>query len=491
MSIRLFFDNYKFYTNNSILFYFIKKGSVLVKKNKNNEQFKRLFRLFLAGILILSQTAVFAYIWHNYYNAGIVLPFERRGHWMVYALHSVILAVFLHSFDGIKYGRFKKSNVMISQALASFFTLFITYFQIVLMSAGFVNPVPLLACFGINLVIILVMTLVGDFWFTKLFPAKKIIVVYDKYSPDIFLLKLKTRPDKFLIKEVINISEGIEKIEDSAKEAQGVILYDIHAEARNKLLKICFENDIRAYATTKISDVLVRGAECIHIFDTPLLLYRNQGMTIEQRFIKRLMDIVVSSILLVITSPFLLLSAIMIKLYDGGPVFFRQERATINGKVFRIHKFRSMIVDAEKDGAPKPTVDGDPRITPIGKFLRATRLDELPQLIDILVGNMSLVGPRPERIEHVKQYTEDIPEFQYRLKVRGGLAGYAQLYGKYNTSPYDKLQLDLMYIQNYSLLLDIRMLLMTVKIMFMKESTDGFTQEESNKINEKSKDEEK
>ncbi len=123
--------------------------------------------------------------------------------------------------------------------------------------------------------------------------------------------------------------------------------------------------------------------------------------------------------------------------------------------------------------------------------MRATRLDELPQLIDILVGNMSLVGPRPERIEHVKQYTEDIPEFQYRLKVRGGLTGYAQLYGKYNTSPYDKLQLDLMYIQNYSLLLDIRMLLMTVKIMFMKESTDGFTQEESNKINEKSKDEEK
>ena len=214
-------------------------------------------------------------------------------------------------------------------------------------------------------------------------------------------------------------------------------------------------------------------------------------MTIEQRIVKRAMDIVVSLLLLIITSPLLLISALAIKLYDGGPVFFRQERATINGRLFQIHKFRSMIVDAEKDGAPIPTTEGDPRITPIGKILRATRLDELPQLIDILVGDMSLVGPRPERIEHVKQYTEEIPEFQYRLKVRGGLTGYAQLYGKYNTTPYDKLQLDLMYIQNYSLLLDIRMLLMTVKIMFMKESTDGFTEENSKKINEKSKEDAK
>ena len=145
-----------------------------------------------------------------------------------------------------------------------------------------------------------------------------------------------------------------------------------------------------------------------------------------------------------------------------------------------------MIVDAEKDGA-KPAEKNDSRITPVGKFLRATRLDELPQLVDILVGNMSFVGPRPERIEHIKQYTEEISEFSYRLKVRGGLTGFAQLYGKYNTTPYDKLQLDLMYIENYSIFLDIKLLLMTIKIMFMKESTEGFTKEKSEKINKKSK----
>ena len=150
-----------------------------------------------------------------------------------------------------------------------------------------------------------------------------------------------------------------------------------------------------------------------------------------------------------------------------------------------------MIVDAEKDGAPKPAEDFDPRITPVGRVLRATRLDELPQLFDILVGNMSLVGPRPERIEHIKQYTEEIPEFQFRLKVRGGLTGYAQLYGKYNTTPYDKLQLDLMYIQNYSFFLDIRLILTTIKIMFLKESTEGFTKEDSEKITKKSEEETK
>ena len=228
----------------------------------------------------------------------------------------------------------------------------------------------------------------------------------------------------------------------------------------------------------------MRGAEIVHLFDTPLLLYRNIGLTVEQRFLKRAFDIVVSAVMLLLTSPFLLISAVAIKLYDGGPVFFRQARGTIGGKIFYIHKFRSMIVDAEKDGISHPAEEADPRITPVGKILRASRLDELPQLIDILMGNMSLVGPRPERIEHIKQYTEEIPEFQYRLKVRGGLTGYAQLYGKYNTSPYDKLQLDLMYIQNYSFLLDLRLIFMTVKIMFMKESTEGFTKESVDKISD-------
>lgn len=441
---------------------------------RNREQFKRLFRLFLTAILVTAHTFMFACTWITSYNDHIVLPFVERGNWFIYALYALLLLTFLHSFDAIKYGRYRKSNLIISQTLAVLFTSFFSYLIIVLLSAGFVTVIPLLIMTVTNVAVSFCFTLIGDFWFGKVFTSNKTLIIFDEYSPDVFIEKLKCRKDKFVLKQVINVSEGLEKIEEAMYDAQAVIIFDVHAEMRNKLLKVCFEHNVRAYSTTKISDVLVRGAECIHLFDTPLLLYRNNGMTVEQRFIKRTMDIVVSLLMLIVASPFMLASAIAIKLYDGGPVFFRQERATINGKVFRIHKFRTMVVDAEKEGKPMPAIDNDPRITPVGKILRASRLDELPQLFDILAGNMSLVGPRPERVEHVEAYTKEVPEFQYRLKVRGGLTGYAQLYGKYNTPPYDKLQLDLMYIQNYSLLLDIKLLLMTVKIMFIKESTDGF-----------------
>jgi len=198
-----------------------------------------------------------------------------------------------------------------------------------------------------------------------------------------------------------------------------------------------------------------------------------------RHFFKRFLDIFLSFLGIIVLALPMLIFAIVIKIDSPGPVFFKQKRSTLNGRVFTIHKFRSMIVDAEKDGNPIPATEADPRITPVGKILRLTRMDELPQLIDILMGDMSLVGPRPERIEHTRKYTRDIPEFPCRLKVRGGLTGLAQLYGKYNTTPYDKLQLDLMYIQQYSLWLDIRLLFMTLKVIFIKESTEGFTEEKS------------
>lgn len=457
-------------------------------KNKN-EQFKKILRFsFLVAITIM-EILVFAYTWLTEYNNHIALPFVQRGHWFFYAIYALMFSIFLHSFDGYKYGTYRKSNIITAQILATVGTLFITYLQIVLLSAEFVTVLPLLQALVVDVFVIVLIAIIGDRVIKKVFPPKKTIIIYDQYSPDAFMNKVAFRNDKFDVKEIVNVDVGFEELEKIIMQAESVIIYDVHSEKRNKILKICFENDIRAYTTTKVSDILVRGAEKLHIFDTPLLLYRNIGLTFEQRLLKRTLDIVVSAIMLVLTSPFLIMSAFLIKAYDGGPVFFRQARGTIGGKIFYIHKFRSMIVDAEKDGAPHPAEERDPRITPVGRFLRATRLDELPQLIDILVGNMSLVGPRPERIEHIKQYCEEIPEFQYRLKVRGGLTGYAQLYGKYNTTPYDKLQLDLMYIQNYSFFLDIRLILMTVKIMFMKESTEGFTKENSKKITEKSQEE--
>ena len=170
----------------------------------------------------------------------------------------------------------------------------------------------------------------------------------------------------------------------------------------------------------------------------------------------------------------MIIVAIAIKIEDGGPVFYKQKRVTINGRIFEILKFRSMIKDAEKDGESRPATDHDPRITKVGAVIRALRIDELPQILNILKGDMSIVGPRPERVEHMDQYGKDIPEFDFRLKVKGGLTGYAQIYGKYNTSPYDKLRLDMMYIENYSLMLDLKLVLTTLRILLKKESTEGF-----------------
>ena len=454
---------------------------------KNNEQFKKLFRTMLKVLLVLSQTAVFAVVWETFYNDIIPMPYFRKGNWFFYLVYVIVLSLFLHAFDGLKYGVYRNGNLITAQILATLATLFIVYLQIVLLAYEFVSVLPLLLALVVDIALSLIVAVGGNWLLYRVFPARKTLIIFDEYSPDTFIEKLKTRKEKFEIGDIVNISVGIEKLEDVIKKSQAVILYDIHSAKRNKILKICFENDIKTYATTKVSDILVRGASTLHMFDTPMLLYRNIGLTAEQRFIKRFMDIVVSLIGLIIALPFMIVTALAIKLYDGGPIFYKQERLTFNGKKFFVYKFRSMIVNAESKSGAVLASKNDSRITPVGKIVRACRLDELPQFINVLKGDMSLVGPRPERPEIADDYYKTLPEFGYRLKIKAGLTGYAQLYGKYNTTPYDKLQLDLMYIQNYSFLLDIKLILMTVKIMFMKESTEGFTKENSKKINENSK----
>ena len=452
---------------------------------KEKEQYKKLIRSIIVILLVACETIIFMHYWINIYNKYTVFPFFQKGHWMMAAMYIIYQIIFLYIFGGLKVGYLKKANIIFSQVLAMLGSNVIIYLQIVLLSVRFVNIVPMMKATLVDICVVVIVAIISESIFRKLFPPRELIVLYEDYDPDEFIKKMNSRKDKYIIKQKLNVSDGLDKIKKDIIQSQGVVIYDVHSELRNVILKMCYENDIRDYSTTKISDILIRGAESLHLFDTPLLLYRNNGLNFEQRFVKRTMDIVVSLLMLIITSPIFLCAAIAIKMYDGGPVFYRQARYTLNGKVFNIYKFRSMIVDAEKDGKSQPATDHDPRITPVGRVLRATRLDELPQLIDILIGNMSLVGPRPERIEHVDKYSEDIPEFKYRLKVRGGLTGYAQLYGKYNTSPYDKLQLDLIYIQNYSIFLDIRLIFMTLKIMFMKESTEGFSEQQKNELQEK------
>lgn len=449
---------------------------------KKFEQYKKLMRFLGTAILVLVLTGVFIWFWMENYNQGTVFPFYNKGHWLMGAFYVFFTMIFLYIYGGMSYGYLKNTNILFSQSLSLLCANAVIYLEIVLLSAKFVTPMPLLQMTLIQFAVIAVWSTSWSKLFKYMFPPHKMTVLYQEYNPAQLLNKMNTRKDRYRVKEIVSVELPWDELTNVIDNSESVLIYDVHSELRNRILKYCYEKSVRVYMTPKISDVLIRSSDNIHLFDTPLLLLRNNGLSFEERLLKRLMDIIVSLLVIIVTSPIMLVVAIAIKAYDGGPVFFKQKRCTKDGKVFEIHKFRSMIVDAEKDGISIPASDKDPRITPIGNIIRATRLDELPQAFDILNGNMSLVGPRPERIEHVEKYTKEIPEFAYRLKVKGGLTGYAQIYGKYNTTAYDKLKLDLMYVQNYSILLDIKLILMTIKIMFMKESTEGFDEKQISEI---------
>lgn len=451
----------------------------MMEQKKNLEPYKRLIRFLTVAVLVTILTEVFIIIFKKYYNWGIVFPFYYKGYWLMGAFYAFFYAIFIHLFGGMKVGYLRLSNLAISHGLAVMAANVSIYLETVLLSVRFVTVWPIVLLTMIDAAIILVWVILSAKLFRRLYPPRNVLLLYQEYDPTPLWNKVKTRSDRYIIRETCNVDGEWNMVLHKIDEYDAVFLCDIHSTIRNQLLKYCYARGIRTYITPKISDIIIRSSENNHLFDTPLLLAKNEGLTFDQKVMKRALDIVVSVIALVITSPIMLVVAAAIKLYDHGPVFFTQERCTINGKVFKIHKFRSMIENAEKDGEVIPATDDDARITPVGKFIRKTRLDELPQFLDILVGNMSVVGPRPERVEHVQKYVQEVPEFTYRMKVKGGLTGYAQIYGKYNTTAYDKLKLDLMYIQNYSILQDLKLIVMTIKIMFIKESTEGFEEQES------------
>lgn len=299
------------------------------------------------------------------------------------------------------------------------------------------------------------------------------LLIYGNRPSLTLMDKMNCRKDRYQIREMFHIEAGVEEIIRRIPGYDAVVICDVPSSIRNRILKYCYGEGKRVYMTPKISDILVRSAEDMNLFDTPLIMARNGKMSVEQAFFKRGMDIFLAAVALLVTLPFMAVTALAVKIQDGGPVIYKQKRLTINNKEFYVYKFRSMWVDAEKDGVARLARDGDSRITPVGNFIRKVRLDELPQLFNILKGDMSIVGPRPERPEIARQYEDEMPEFSYRLRVKAGLTGYAQIFGKYNTTPYDKLKLDLHYIQNYSLMLDVKLMVQTVKILFMKESTQG------------------
>lgn len=441
---------------------------------KMQEKYKRLVKLLFSVVLTGLITAIYAFVWTYYFNERMLqAPFFRRGNWMMIFLYGVLLVFFMQMYGGYKVGYLKKGNLIYSQILSVVFLNTFTYFQIAVLDKRFYAPTPLILMTLADAAAIIVWTLIFERLYMWMYPPRRMLMVYGDRSDYHLMEKMNAREDKYEITDMMSYRQGFQTFVDKVKGFDGVIVGDMPSHDRNLILKYCFEEEIRTYAVPKISDILLRSSDDLTLFDSPLLLSRNRGLTIEQEMIKRAVDVVLSLLAAVITLPFFAVIGAAIKLTDGGPVFYRQIRLTKGGKEFEIYKFRTMIQNAEAESGARLASEKDPRILPVGRFLRATRLDELPQIYNILKGDMSIVGPRPERPELAAEIEKEIPEFTYRLKVKAGLTGYAQVYGKYNTTSYDKLKLDLTYIRNYSILLDLKLIIMTPKIMLLKESTEG------------------
>ena len=451
----------------------------------NFDPYKRTILFFASMINVCMMTALFSYSWYHFYaDMMYTYRFYRRGNYVVLALYAVLLFFFSNMYGSLKIGRFRRIEVLLSQYLSLFLTNVVMYVVISLLAFRFVTPFYLF-------VVLLAEMLVSTIWnviviklYNRIFQPWKILLVYGERPAADLVYKVEARRDKYAIYDAVNINEGMEQIKKRILDFQAVIIGDIPAVERNDVLKYCYAKKVRAYVIPKISDIILMGADRIHVFDTPFMLSRGYTLSFDQRFGKRTLDIILSVLLLIAASPFMLLTALAIKLYDHGPVFYSQVRCTKGGKEFAIYKFRSMIVDAEKKGGVQLAKEHDKRITPVGRVIRAARIDELPQLFNILKGDMSFVGPRPERPELIKEYSQEMPEFVFRMRVKAGLTGYAQVYGKYNTTPYDKLKLDLFYIENYSFWTDMKLILMTVKTIFKPASTEGIEQEQTNALKE-------
>ena len=450
------------------------------KVNRRKQNTKSLLHTFECIAEVIGLTLLYHYIWRHGYPHGLFPVFYFRGKYVLMGVYAMMLLFFFINADGFAFGQRKRTDLVLGQVTSLFLVNFITYFQLCLIANQMITPVPILMLFLLDSIIAIVLVLLYAGLHHIFYAPHKMVMIYGSDNAVSLKLKMDARRDKYRIEKLLSIQLGYKELCRQIVNYDAVVINDIPPKLRNDLLKFCYEKQLRVYMVPKITDVIVRGARDVTLFDTPLIRILNSGPSLTERIVKRAMDLVLSTLALILASPLFLGIAIAIKAEDGGPVFYRQKRLTLNNKEFDILKFRSMVVDAEKHTGQVLAEEDDPRITKVGKFIRATRLDELPQILNIFVGDMSIVGPRPERKCFAEEFCKEMPEFAYRTRVKGGLTGYAQVYGKYNTVPYDKLRFDLMYIENYSLLLDIKLMILTLRILFIKESTEGIDIAEKN-----------
>lgn len=436
-------------------------------RSRTVNRFVKLIDLFLI-------MAAFAYAWTYYYAGHIRAAAYSWQSDAVILVYAILFYYFVRLYKGFALHLCRISELIGSQILALIISNFLIWILMDAIGRGFINVLPLLLMSAVQCLIIIVWSFAAHRWYFSKYPPSHTLIVYDEREGVDRLLYKSGFSIRYQVVRKLSVDQCISDLEESMKGIETVFLCGIHSHERNQILKYCVAHDIDTFVIPRIGDVIMNGASKIHLLHLPMLYVQQYNPSPEYLFFKRFFDIVLSLLGLVILSPLYLIIAIAVKATDGGTVLYRQKRLTQYGREFDVLKFRSMRMDAEKDGVARlSTGDADPRVTKVGRFIRACRMDELPQLINILKGDMSIVGPRPERPEISAQYEQELPEWSLRLQCKCGLTGYAQIYGQYNTTPYDKLMMDLMYIAHPSLAEDFKICFATVKILFMKDSTEG------------------
>lgn len=421
--------------------------------------------------------ALFVFAWNMFISSnGIYIA--GRYSFFVCTLYTVLLFFLLRTYNAylIEYTRIR--HISFALCLSTTMSIIVVYILTLLAWNKFFGPKYFIIIACVQIAINVLWALGTSKLYRKTHVNPKSVIVYRNKNDLKRLEGIKQLSMKYDITDYVANPHTIEEIIPRMQDVETVFITGVEASLRNGIVKYCAEKNLRCFFLPHVGDVILMSGEHIQAFSVPLMQISGSNVKVEDAIIKRVFDLIVSVLATIILSPIMLATAIAIKADDGGSVFYRQERLTRGGKVFRIYKFRSMIENAESDGvAVLSAGEDDDRITKVGKFIRATRIDELPQLLNIIKGDMSVVGPRPERPEIAEEYERELPAFKLRLQVKAGLTGYAQVYGKYNTEPYDKLEMDLMYISKMNIFLDFQIMLATIAILFRKDSTEGFNKQ--------------
>lgn len=436
--------------------------------------YNKILQELLNGLNILLVTGAFWLCWQYFYESHIIHPFYYAGNLIMVFLFGLFYYFTSHLYNGYSVPISRIYELVYSQGLAALISDGILYLITLLINRHYISFLPFLPTFLLQFFLITLWTVAVHQWYFRVFPPKKTVVIMGQGQNVDKLVKQYGMDLHFDVQSVVTVDECMEHLPETIGQAEVVFCCGLHSHDRNLITKYCVAHKIGTYVIPRIGDVIMDSAKKVHLFHLPMMAVQRYNPSPEFLFFKRLYDIVLSLVALVLFAPIMAAVAVAIKITDGGDIFYRQKRLTKDGKIFSVLKFRSMRMDAEKDGVARlSTGENDPRVTRVGRFIRAVRFDELPQLLNILKGDMAIVGPRPERPEISAQYAKEMPEWNLRLQAKCGLTGYAQVYGQYNTTPYDKLLLDLMYIARPSLFEDFKIIFATVKILFMKESTEG------------------